>query len=181
MKKNENYTEEEIASWFTQEDWKQGFEASPDKSINKNGFAQQYFKNQECWDIAFEFLSSVELKTIEEGKYELMGEDVFAMVSEYETKNQENARLEAHKKYADIQFIIAGEELIGVTDLINTVITIHYNEEKDVCFLDSPDVIYHKANQDNFFIFLPEDAHRPCVKVDEKQKVKKVVIKVCIK
>lgn len=176
-----NWKEEELQSWLDKTEWKQGFDANPDISINKNLFAQQYFANQEYWDIAFEFLASADLNSIELGKYELLGEDVFAMVSEYNTKNVENARLEAHKKYADIQFMIAGEELMGVCALQNTVVTIHYDEAKDVCFLDSPDVEYHKADQSNFFVFLPSDAHRPCVKVEENIPIKKVVIKVRVK
>ena len=94
------------------------------------------------------------------------------------TKDEENTRFEAHRKYADIQYLISGQEKIGISPLEKSTVTIPYNEEKDICFLHSDVKNYRLANSEKFFIFFPDDAHRPGMKAGEKEWVKKIVIKV---
>lgn len=171
----------ELTNWFEKEDWKMGFDAMPDSSIHQKAFAGQFHLNKKAWEKAFAFLSQSNLLEMESGKYEILGYEVFAMIQEYTTKDLEMAKPEAHKKYADIQYVINGEELMGLADLADAEITIPYDETKDVYFLDSDKLKYYKASARNFFIFLPGDVHQPCVKVSENAPVKKVVIKVAMK
>lgn len=65
---------------------------------------------------ALDYLTGTELETVEAGRVEIDGERVFALFQSYETK-PENDRPEAHRKYIDIQYLIEGEELIGVAPL----------------------------------------------------------------
>ena len=67
------------------------------------------------------------------GKHELRGEEVFFNLQEYETKPEQ--KLEAHKKYIDIQVVAVGEELMGYTNIENTTVTEKYDDVKDVMFL----------------------------------------------
>ena len=55
---------------------------------------------------AFEFLKREDLKSLLPRKYEIYGEDVFALVQQYETKDLENAMYEAHQKFIDIQYML---------------------------------------------------------------------------
>ena len=155
-------------------------EIMPDRSININEFNRQYLLNPGRWDRAFAFLRDADLAGLEKGRYELEEPDLFAIIDEYMTKNEADTRLEAHRKYADIQYIISGEEMMGIVSLDKTTETVPYNEEKDIVFLESKDEKLLQATPERYFIFLPDDAHRPGIKALDNAPAKKAVIKVRI-
>jgi YhcH/YjgK/YiaL family protein len=128
---------------------------------------------------AFEFLKREDLGTLPVGKYEIHGENVFAMVQEYETKDLENAKYEAHRKYIDIQYLIEGTENMGYAAIDKLEVFSPYSEENDFMLLTGkPRLIL--LNEGEFFILFPEDAHMPGVFYKERRKVKKVVVKVMV-
>jgi len=174
----ENRSKKELVKWFQTGEWKSGWEISPDESINQKEFAVQYFKNRERWEKAFNFLKTNDLKNISLGRHELEGDALFVNVDEYNTRDEDKSRFEAHRKYADIQYLVYGEEKIGITALENTTETVPYDSLKDIVFLAAEKNNYHIANPERFFVFFPEDAHRPCVKNRDNIKVRKVVVKV---
>jgi YhcH/YjgK/YiaL family protein len=180
-KNPENWSERELETWIQTGDWKLGWDISPDQSINNKELAIKYFENRERWEKAFNFLKTNNLEKISVGRFELDGSNLFVNVDEYTTKNEEDSRFEAHKEYIDIQYLVYGEEKIGITPLINTKEIIPYDSIKDITFLYAEQNNYHVALPDRFFIFFPEDAHRPCVKTGENSKVRKIVIKIKIK
>jgi YhcH/YjgK/YiaL family protein len=53
-----------------------------------------------------------------------------------------------------------------------------YNDTKDIMHVTVTREINFKANPGNFFIFFPDDLHRPGLKDGESTQVHKVVIKV---
>lgn len=151
---------------------------TPDESVNKNEFERHYALNPVFWDAAFDFLEKTDLDSIKPGKYDIIGKDVYASVEEYISKDEDKSRYEAHRRYADIQYVISGSEKIGVVPLSSTEENVPYNEVKDICFLKSEHDSYFNASPKNFFVFFPEDAHRPGVKIQEKIPVHKIVIKI---
>jgi YhcH/YjgK/YiaL family protein len=52
---------------------------------------------------------------MEPGVYEIESKSIFAIIQEYNTKEIKDCVLEGHVKYIDIQYIIQGVELMGVT------------------------------------------------------------------
>jgi YhcH/YjgK/YiaL family protein len=126
----------------------------------------------------FEFINNTDLVQIESGKHEIDNDDIFAIVQEYDTKEEENCKLEGHKKYIDIQYVIKGTELMGVTTKKDQKIT-EMNEEKDYTFFEGETSLV-KVGEGMFTIFFPDDLHRPCVKAGQIAKVKKVVVKVLL-
>jgi len=66
---------------------------------------------------ALEFLKRPDIEATPIGRLELDGALLFALTQEYETKPIHDGKLEAHKKYIDIQFIVSGEEFIGYAPL----------------------------------------------------------------
>jgi hypothetical protein len=108
------WSENELNEWFNKGEWKQGWNARPDESINRKEFVRYYHQNPKRWEKAFEFLKAKDLITIMPGRYELEGADLFVNVNEYISKNEEEAVLETHQKYADIQYVASGEEKIGI-------------------------------------------------------------------
>lgn len=179
-KSSAEMTDQEVASWFETGNWKHGWTPAADETVNRKEFARQYFLNPGRWNKAFEFLATKDLAAMKTGRYELEGADLFVNVSEYATKNMEEVQYEAHRQYADIQYLAKGSEQIGVADMKSKVLTVPYDSLKDVAFFAANDSAFRQANAENFFIFFPDDAHRPGVKIGENDNVRKVVVKVRI-
>jgi len=174
-----SWSSEKIDKWFEKGEWLNGWNITPDESINRKEFAVSYFKNKERWDKAFTFLKSSDLSNLEIKRYEIDGENIFAPVSEYLSKNEEDAKFEAHKKYIDIQYVISGVEQMSVAPLSELdSITVPYDPAKEVEFMTVKESRHFKANPERFFIFFPSDIHRPGLKVGENAMVKKIVVKV---
>jgi YhcH/YjgK/YiaL family protein len=169
----------ETNNWFEKGEWLNGWNITPDGSINRKEFAISYFKNKERWDKAFTFLKNNDLSKLEIKRYDIDGDNLYAPVSEYVTKNEEDAKFEAHRKYIDIQYVIKGEEQMSVAPLSSLKeVTEQYNETKDVGFMTVNDSKSYNAGPDRFFIFFPSDIHRPSVKIGQNAQVKKIVVKV---
>ena len=136
-----------------------------------------YSDIHEYFTKAFEFLQETDLENTESGKYVLEGDKVFAMVQEYNSRDILDCKLEAHRKYIDIQYIISGKEYIGIDHLKDQKSKEGYDENKDVIFFQAdPSLVKMEAGM--FAIFFPHDLHMPCVKIGKPEKVKKVVVKV---
>ena len=126
---------------------------------------------------SFAYLKETDFSKMETGKYEIDGNNIFALVNEYSTKDESEGKLEAHKKYIDVQFVAKGKELIGYVPLADQKIINDYNEQNDITFF-SGDKSFTQVVEGMFAIFFPTDVHLPGIKVNEKSYVKKVVIKV---
>jgi YhcH/YjgK/YiaL family protein len=168
-----------IDSWFEKGEWLNGWAVSPDSSVNRKEFVISYFKNKDRWDKAFTFLKTNDLSKLDIKRYDIDADDLYAPVSEYITKNEEDASFEAHQKYIDIQYVINGVEMMCIAPISQKKdILVPYDATKDVEFMTVTQYSSIKATPDRFFIFFPSDIHRPCVKVGENSKVRKIVIKV---
>lgn len=127
----------------------------------------------------FKWLLTIDLGALADGKIELDGERLFALVQSYSTRPAESAVWEAHRRYADIQFIRSGEEVIGWQDIGRMEESIAYDGSRDVAFFRGIGVpLVLRAGQ--LTIFYPEDVHQPGVAVAEPAAVSKIVIKVMI-
>jgi len=150
----------------------------PNAALDRKAFEKYYSMHPERWNKAFEFLSSRDLDSLPVGRYEIDGDRLFAKVDEYTTRNVEDTRYEAHKDYADIQYMIRGEERISVQPLKGLSLTVPYSRERDISFYTSLKDCFFLADSTSYFIFFPENAHRPCLKVTDNSRVRKIVIKV---
>ncbi|MCX6301973.1 MAG: YhcH/YjgK/YiaL family protein [Bacteroidia bacterium] len=173
------WSSKQIDKWFEKEEWLDGWKVKPDASINRKEFAMSYFKNKERWNKAFKFLKDNDMMKLELKRHEIDGNNVYAPISEYMTKNEEDARYEAHIKYIDIQYVANGKELIGIAPMSEKKDILEpYDESKDVMFLTVNTINNISATPDRFFIFFPDDAHRPGLKDGENSQVRKAVVKV---
>ncbi|MCU0333349.1 MAG: YhcH/YjgK/YiaL family protein [Ignavibacteriaceae bacterium] len=126
---------------------------------------------------SFEYIKTTDLKNLPPGKYPIDGENIFALVSEYQTKAEHEGKLEAHRKYLDVQYVISGEELMGYTPLGNQQVLESYKEENDIVFYTG-DKSFTKVSEGMFAIFFPKDVHMPGIASGKYSSVKKLVIKV---
>lgn len=125
---------------------------------------------------AFQLLRTTDYSTYEVGKYEVDSQNLYYLIQEYQSKPFESAKIEAHRKYADIQVVLQGCEYIGYADL-SALQPGEYNEEKDFHqVFGKIDMVTVRAGF--FMILLPNDGHMPGVRIDESEPVKKVVFKV---
>jgi YhcH/YjgK/YiaL family protein len=176
-----SWSEKKIDDWFDKGEWKNGWNVVPDKSINKKSFALAYYSHKERWDSAFNFLKTADLKNLELKRHDLDGDKLFVSPSEYNTKNEADANFEAHRKYIDIQYVASGKEIIGFAPLSSKDSVVQeYNNDKDVEFMTVRGGSNAVADPGRFFIFFPDDAHKPGLKIDTIAPVKKIVIKVRI-
>ncbi|MBC2582707.1 YhcH/YjgK/YiaL family protein [Clostridium sp. DJ247] len=128
---------------------------------------------------AIDHLKGIDFHSVEAGKYEIQGEDMYYTVMDVETKEKHLSKPEIHNKYIDIQFLVKGEELIGFARDTNNVVSQDLLEEKDVLFYENTeneiDLIMKPGN---FAIFFPNDVHRPTCAVNEACSIRKVVVKI---
>lgn len=131
---------------------------------------------------AIEYLKGQDLMAMEAGKY-FVDDDFYYMVQEYTTKLRAEAKLEAHEKWIDIQWMLKGTEIIETEDISRLTVKEAYNPEKDVTFYEKPDVMQTTVLTDGAYVVLyPQNGHMPQVARDEKpMAIKKVVAKIKVK
>lgn len=107
---------------------------------------------------------------------------VKAMVSEYETKVENQYGFEAHRKNIDIQYLVKGEEKISSLPLKYLKETKTYDEEIDAAFYVERGIKPQDLFLGNgyFAMLFPQDGHMPQLCVNTPRIVKKVVVKVKI-
>lgn len=119
-----------------------------------------------------------EVKPGQNKTVEIEGRKIYAIFQEYETKWPNDVKIEAHKKYIDIQYIESGNERMFLSSYNHIKEENTYNQEKDVLF---PKVDFYWQiilKEGTAAIFYPEDLHGPCCSLDKPAYVKKIVIKV---
>lgn len=125
------------------------------------------------------------------GIIELRGKDMFINVHSYETLPESECRFEGHRDMIDIQYIIAGGELVDWVLKEELQTDGEYLEAKDFQFYHAPDSgsqgagargqatqtrVHLKAGY--FGVFFPEDGHRPKLNDGIHKGVYKAVVKI---
>ena len=128
------------------------------------------------------------LAALPEGRISIDGDDVYALVQAYETEARGKRSFETHRKYADIQLLLAGRETIVYRQLGAGTVLLpglpplealsEYSEAKDMAgwkLVGGIDVVVEAGE---FAVFFPQDAHAPKVASPAPSPVRKVVVKV---
>jgi biofilm protein TabA len=141
------------------------------------------FTNIHCYEAlnrgfikAIEFLEGTDLDRLAVGRYEIDSDRIYAMVSRDPGRKKEDAQLEVHKKYIDIQLVLSGTDNMGWKPLKRCIKPVsRFDRDDDIGFFyDEPDV-FLPVGPGFFTIFFPEDSHMPLVGDGE---LHKVVIKI---
>lgn len=129
---------------------------------------------------ALEYLETFS-PAVADGRYDLDGDAVFALVQSYSTAPATEEMFESHQRHLDIHYIAEGIEKIQYAPVDSLVIEKPYVAEKDCAKYRDPvyssDLILKAGS---FAIFYPNDGHKPRCSVVAPIWVKKVVIKVRI-
>lgn len=122
-----------------------------------------------------DFVKANDLDSLEPGKYEIKGADLFVNIQMAKGKAMEAAVLETHKKMIDIQMPLSTEETYGYTPLCDLP-EAEYNPEKDITKYEGAADTYVTCKPGEFAIFFPQDGHAPCI--SNKAEIKKAIFKV---
>jgi YhcH/YjgK/YiaL family protein len=129
---------------------------------------------------AFEYLAQTDFSSLAKGKYEIDGKNVFAIVNEYDTVPASGEKMEAHKKHIDVQYIVQGQELVGLELLQLQTPSKPYDDEADYMLFSDAPAFFMPLKQHHFAIFFPTDLHMPNLADGNSTRVKKVVVKIRI-
>ena len=137
----------------------------------------KYYSVNPRFESAFAFIEKAVKENLPAGKYIIEDNALFASVQEYETKDEEKCRFEAHRKYIDIQYIVIGEEIMESMKITGATPSTEYRD--DVQFFEKSQVLASGVvSQGEYAIFFPSDVHRSGIFAKSPATVKKIVVKV---
>jgi YhcH/YjgK/YiaL family protein len=126
---------------------------------------------------AIDWLQKANLAGLPLGKTVIDGEHLFALTQEYTPKEPELLKFEAHRRYWDVQVVVAGVEWMGWANLSQVTVSEPHDTERDVAFFRGQGQ-FVLVPAGYFTIFAPHDVHMPGVAVEPLSLVRKVVVKV---
>lgn len=114
-----------------------------------------------------------------DGRYSIDGEEVFALVSSYDTGPSTEKRFESHRAHLDVQYVAGGSERVLHAPTRFLTPAEPYDEALDLVFYEEPPFASSLLlRPGDFAVFHPGDAHKPGCMAGGRHRVKKVVVKV---
>ena len=141
----------------------------------------KYVAIHTSFEKAFTYLTSTNFEDIKPGKYEIEGEQIFALVVSEDgvAMLDSTAQFECHNTYIDIQYVFGGLETVGYKSRLTCVEPRgEYDSKKDVLFYEDAPDFFFKLYPGQFGIYFPDDVHAPMI---GEGKIKKVVMKIKVK
>ena len=141
--------------------------------------AKLYVPMHKRFKQAFDVLGDPALAGKPDGRYEVDGDDLFYIVQHYTTKPIDQGRFESHRKYIDVQAVIAGQEVLAWSPTKGLEVVEPYSDEKDIMFYRVGTIIARTKLESGLFCLLyPHDAHLPSCQIACPTAVHKVVFKI---
>lgn len=151
---------------------------------------RQYVALHPGFAAAFETLADPRTAMLPVGRHTIDGERLAIIVGRDPGRGREGARLEAHRRFIDIQLTVSGQEEIGWLPLADCLAPTPTGELLAASYGDEPydagrDIAFYSARPETwlalpsgtFAIFFPDDAHAPLAGEGE---IVKVVAKVAV-
>ena len=139
----------------------------------------RYDYHNKRFQSAFDFLRNSDLLSLTPGTEISVGDGVLAKIQEYTTDPEETRKFETHRDYFDIQFVVGGEEFVGIVPAADLVPDGEYDEATDIQYYRNPPRHGGAVLRDGDFVIVPpEDAHRPNCQANGPCVVRKIVVKV---
>jgi len=128
---------------------------------------------------ALEYIKNNDLGVCETGKHEICKDKVQMIVNEYDQKNNDRVKLEAHRKHIDVQYWVSGSELMGYAPLQAQALIDPFNEDDDYG-LYTAEATFTKLEPGMFAIYFPTDLHTAVKDEQCNSLVRKIVFKVVV-
>ena len=118
---------------------------------------------------ALEFLKAHDFTTFAGGRYPIEGDLMYANVDIVDTRVYEETKIEGHKDYMDVQFLVTGEEQMEIL-ICQTF--------PDVVEAIQGGTVKIDVRPGDYCIFYPGELHRTLIAPNEVQEIRKVVVKI---
>ena len=146
--------------------------------IDELANAKDYYHMHPAFEKAFAFLRLNGLAELPAGRHEIDGDRLFCIIGKDPGRTRDEAKLEAHRKYVDIQYVIAGADEMGWRPTPEcTQVYTAYDAEKDIEFFSDQPRSWTKVPAGSFVIFFPQDAHAP---LTGSGQIHKAVLKIAV-
>jgi YhcH/YjgK/YiaL family protein len=129
---------------------------------------------------ALQYISETDFSEMEIGRHDICGSEIFVLVNDYETKENDSNIMEAHKKHIDLHYIFKGSEIIEYEAFDNQVKTREYDAEHDYLLFTPKIKTRLILSEGMFAIFYPKDLHLPGLINNKSEQVRKIVVKILI-
>ena len=130
---------------------------------------------------ALEFLARPDLAELAPGRHDVMGDEVFANVQELTTTPAAEKNYEAHRRYADIHYVVKGSELMGIADVNECEAIGGFNDADDFGLYAAPArESWVTLREGDLVVTPPADAHKPGCCPGEPAPLKKICVKVLV-
>ena len=127
---------------------------------------------------AFFFLRQTDLAEFLDGRHEIDGDRVYAIVVRDQGRARDAAKLEVHDRYIDIQLVLDGEDEMGWSPRADCAEPVApMDPERDIQFFEDRPQVHVPVLPGQFAIFFPEDAHLPMI---SDGFIHKVIVKVAV-
>lgn len=138
---------------------------------------KRYLGISERLDMALCYLTENDLSALDDGAYPIDGADVTLRISSYLTKTANEAKIEAHRDFLDIQLVLDGEEAIRYGLLEEMERETQAYPGRDLYFYEGPTQEAFLSTG-KFLILFPSDVHAPALCAGGPSHVRKALIKV---
>ena len=120
---------------------------------------------------ALQFIADNDLDELEPGKHVIDGDNLYVNIVDAKLKTPDEARLEAHDKYIDIQVPLSQAESFGVKPRREcTEPDGEYSEDNDIIFFKDRDWTTVTVELGQAITFDPDTAHAPLIGEGETHK-----------
>ena len=113
---------------------------------------------------AFAWLADPANRAQPDGRHAIQGDALFAILDSGRTGPAATKRFESHRRYIDIQVNLRGGEVMEWTPLAGLTVADDFAPDGDIAFYHAPTHAPTRLHvrPEEFAIFWPEDAHKPC-------------------
>lgn len=113
---------------------------------------------------ALEYIKTTDLNSLEPGKHMIDGDNLFVNIVDSQMKTPEQARLEVHNKYIDIQVPLSKSETFGIKPRSECKEPDgEFNSEKDILFFKDKDWESVTVEPGKAITFDTDTAHAPLI------------------
>ena len=111
-----------------------------------------------------------------------VADGVVARPARYVPHAPDPARFEFHRRFADVQFVAEGEEIVEVAPADALEPAVPYDPGRDIAWFSSDTVRREvRLPAGTFVVLWPHEAHQPGISpADGARRVRKVVVKVAV-
>lgn len=145
--------------------------------VDHLGNAERYLGCHPGFPAAFEWLRQESIASLPAGRHAIHGEAVYASVIREKGRGPDAVKLETHRRYVDIQYLVSGLDVMGWAPRRTALGSLGYDAVTDLEFYTARPLSWVTVEKGFFAVFFPEDAHAPMATLDP---MVKIVVKVAV-